>query len=42
MNPGIEADFSPPYCIYVKPLMLELNPSTQRRLTRFFTGDFNF
>jgi hypothetical protein len=24
----------------VNPLMLELNPSTQRCLTRFFTGDF--
>jgi hypothetical protein len=25
---------------YINPLMPELNPSTQRCLMRFFTGDF--
>ena len=27
---------------HIKPLMLELNPSKQRTLTRFFIGDFKF
>jgi hypothetical protein len=26
--------------VNINPLTLELNPSLQRRLTRFFTGDF--
>jgi hypothetical protein len=26
----------------INPLTLELNPSAQRRLLRFFTGDFKF
>jgi hypothetical protein len=27
-------------CVNINPLMPELNPSAQRCLTRFFTGDF--
>jgi hypothetical protein len=26
--------------VFINPLMLELNPSTQHCLMRFFTGDF--
>jgi hypothetical protein len=29
-------------CPVSNPLMPELNPSAQRCLPRFFTGDFNF
>jgi hypothetical protein len=38
-----EADHSPPSSAQVNnPLTPELNPSAQRCLPRFFTGDFNF
>jgi hypothetical protein len=30
------------YRMYVAPLTTELNPSAQRCLPKFFTGDFNF
>jgi hypothetical protein len=39
----VEYDISwyfPENCVTINPLMLELNPSAQCCLTRFFTGDF--